>query len=76
MFGFGELGRALIAFGVLIAVAGFVLVLAGRLPVARLPGDIAVQGNGFSCLIPLATSLLISIILTVILSIITRLFNR
>ncbi len=76
MFDFGDLGRALIALGVLIAIAGVVLVLAGRLPIGRLPGDIAIQGNGFSCLFPLATSLLVSIVLTIILNLIIRLLNR
>jgi hypothetical protein len=76
MFDAGDLGRALIALGVLIVIVGAALVFAGRLPIGRLPGDIAIEGNGFSCLFPLATSLLASIVLTIILNLIIRLLNR
>lgn len=67
----GELGRALIALDVLIVMAGVVLVLAGRLP-----GDMAIQGEGYSCLIPLATSQIASVLLTVIVNALIRWLNR
>jgi hypothetical protein len=62
-----EIGKLLIGFGVLIAVAGVAIVLAGRLPwIGRLPGDIHVQRGNFTFYFPLATSILVSLVLTLI----------
>jgi len=62
-----EIGKLLIVFGVLIAVIGVVIVLAGRLPwIGWLPGDIYVRRGNFTFYFPLATSILVSIVLTLI----------
>jgi hypothetical protein len=62
-----EIGKLLIVFGVLIAVVGVVIVLAGRLPwIGRLPGDIYVRRGNFTFYFPLATSILASIVLTLV----------
>lgn len=62
-----DIGKALIAFGLLIVLAGVVLVLVGRVPwIGRLPGDIHIQRGNFTFYFPLATSLLLSVILTLI----------
>jgi hypothetical protein len=63
-----DVGKILIAFGLLIALAGVVLMLVGRVPwIGRLPGDIHFQRGNFTFYFPLATSLLLSIVLTLIL---------
>ncbi len=60
-----EIGKWLILFGVLLAIIGGVVLLIGKVPfVGRLPGDIAIQRDNFSCFFPLATSILLSIVLT------------
>jgi hypothetical protein len=62
-----NIGRLLIVFGLVIAVVGVILVLAGRLPwIGRLPGDIHVQRGNWTFYFPLATSLVVSIVLTLI----------
>jgi len=62
-----EVGKLLIACGLLIAAIGLVVVLAGRLPwIGRLPGDIYVQRGNFTFYFPLATSILVSVVLTLI----------
>ena len=62
-----DIGKALIAFGLLIVLAGVVLVLVGRMPwIGRLPGDIHIQRGNFTFYFPLATSLLLSVVLTLI----------
>jgi hypothetical protein len=62
-----EIGKLLIVFGVLIAVVGVVIVLAGRLPwIGRLPGDIYVRRGNFTFYFPLATSILVSLGLTLV----------
>jgi hypothetical protein len=68
-----DIGRLLVVFGLLIALAGVVLMLAGRISwLGRLPGDIHVQRGNWTFYFPLATSLLLSLVLTVVLWIIGR----
>jgi len=63
----------LVGFGLLIALAGVVLVLVGRVPwIGRLPGDIHIQRGNFSFYFPLATSLLLSVVLTLLLYVVGR----
>ncbi|HUV70667.1 MAG TPA: DUF2905 domain-containing protein [Terracidiphilus sp.] len=72
-----ELGKALLALGLLIALIGALLLAAARfgLPLGRLPGDIAYKGKNVSVYFPLGTSILISIVLSAILYLISR-FHR
>jgi hypothetical protein len=42
----------------------------------RLPGDIHIERDGFSCFIPLATSIILSLLLTLALNILLRFLNR
>lgn len=68
-----DIGKILVAFGLLIALAGVVLVLVGRVPwIGRLPGDIHIQRGNFSFYFPLATSLLLSVVLTLLLYVVGR----
>ncbi len=72
-----ELGKWLLLFGVLLAVIGGIILLIGKVPwLGRLPGDIVIQRDNYSCLFPLATSLVLSIVLTVLLNIALRLLRR
>jgi hypothetical protein len=62
------LGKMLIIFGVIMALAGIVLLLAPKIPwLGKLPGDITYQGKGFTFYFPLGTCILLSIILSLIL---------
>jgi DUF2905 family protein len=61
------IAKVLIAFGLLIVLAGVVLMLVGRVPwIGRLPGDIHIQRGNFTFYFPLATSLFLSVVLTLI----------
>jgi hypothetical protein len=72
-----HLGKLLLLFGGLIFLLGLALTLGGRLPwLGRLPGDIRIEREGFSCFIPIATSILLSLLLTVLLNVVIRLLNR
>jgi membrane protein implicated in regulation of membrane protease activity len=72
-----NVGKILLLLGGSILALGLVLTLGGKLPwLGRLPGDIRIEREGFSCFIPLATSLLLSLLLTVLLNIVVRLLNR
>jgi hypothetical protein len=64
-----DLGRALLVMGIVIAVVGVLLMLAGRVPwLGRLPGDIYIQRGTWTFYFPLATSIVISIVLTLLFS--------
>jgi hypothetical protein len=68
-----DVGRMLIVLGVVIALVGGVLVLAGRVPgLGRLPGDIHVQRGNWTFYFPLGTSIVLSLLLTLVLWLIGR----
>ena len=68
-----DLGRMLIVMGVVIAVVGVVLLLAGRVSgIGRLPGDIYVERGNWSFYFPLGTSIVLSLLLTLVLWILGR----
>ena len=61
------IGKLLIFFGIILAVAGILLVFMGKIPwFGKLPGDIYIKKENFSFYFPLATSILLSIILSLI----------
>ncbi len=62
-----ELGKTLFVLGVALAAVGFFLwKVAGRTPLGKLPGDIAIQKENFSFYFPLTTCIVISIVLTLL----------
>ena len=62
-----DLGKSLIVVGLLIAVVGVVLLLAGRVPwLGRLPGDVYIQRGNWSFYFPVVTSLVVSVLLTLL----------
>lgn len=69
-----QIGKILVAAGIIIAFAGFILILAGRfnLPFGNLPGDITYQKKNLTVFAPFGSMLLISIIITIILNIFSR----
>lgn len=74
---FGALGRALVVLGLAIVLIGGLLVVLGRVPLlGRLPGDIRIQRGNFSCFVPLATSILLSVILTIVINLAARWLRR
>lgn len=75
-----SLGRGVLIIGIILAVLGGILMLLARIPflsnLGNLPGDIRIEGQGFSCFIPIVSMILISVVLTIVLNIIVRLINR
>ena len=72
------IGRWLLLLGLIVAAAGGVLWLAARLgfPLGRLPGDLRFEREGFTCFLPLASSILISLLLTLAINLIARWMSR
>jgi ABC-type Na+ efflux pump permease subunit len=59
-----QLGKVLLVVSVGLALAGVLLWLLGKAGLGSLPGDIRLQGENWSCFIPIATSILLSLLLT------------
>ncbi len=68
-----SLARILILTGLVIALIGVGILVAGRVPwIGRLPGDLRFHRGGFSLYFPVVTCVLISIVLTIVLNLIFR----
>ena len=73
-----SIARLFVLMGIVFLVIGGLLYLAGRanLPLGRLPGDIRIVRENFSCFMPVATMILLSVILTVVLNLAIRFLGR
>jgi len=62
-----DIGKTLVVLGLMIALAGVLLVVVGRVPwIGRLPGDIHIQRGHWQFYFPLATSVVLSLLLTLL----------
>jgi hypothetical protein len=74
---FADLGKWVLIAGLGLVLLGGVMWLLGRIPFfGNLPGDIRIQTQNFSCFIPLASMILLSILATIVLNIIIRIVNK
>ncbi len=73
-----EFGRILIIIGLVIALAGALVIVAARFfPwLGNLPGDIRIESENVKIYIPLVTMLLVSILASVLLNLVLRIFRR
>ncbi len=73
-----DIGRFLLITGLTLAALGGALMLLARFGIhlGRLPGDFRFQRGNFTCIFPLATSLLLSLLLTLVLNLLLRLWRR
>ena len=60
------MGRALIIFGLALVVLGLLVSYGPKLPLGRLPGDIAFRRGNFQFYFPLATCIVVSAVLTLV----------
>lgn len=67
-----NIGKTLILFGVVMIVAGALLIFGEKIGLGRLFGDIYIKRGNYSFYFPLATSIIISIILTILFNIFFR----
>jgi hypothetical protein len=67
-----ELGRFLVIIGVILVVVGTLAIAGIRLPFGRLPGDIAITGEGGGVYIPLGTMIVVSLVLTLLFNLFSR----
>ncbi len=70
------LGKIVVALGLALVLAGLLLWLGGRLGLGTLPGDLHFSGEGWSCFVPITTSILLSVLLTLVLWALFRFFGK
>lgn len=72
-----DLGRLVLIAGLGLVILGGVMIVLGRFfPFfGRLPGDIRIQTENFTCFVPFVSMIVISIILTILANIILRLLR-
>jgi len=74
-----QLGRFLVVVGVLLVIAGLLLMGGARfsfLGLGRLPGDVAYKGKNVQFYFPIVTCLLLSVVLTLVFWVISLLTKR
>lgn len=73
-----SVARMLMILGIVLFVTGGLVYLLSRLGINlfQLPGDIRWQSGNVTCLVPLVSSILISIVLTLILNVAIRFLNK
>ena len=67
-----DLGRFVLLLGVVLVIVGGLSVLGVRLPIGRLPGDIAITGKNGGFYFPLTTMILASVVLTLLWNLFSR----
>ena len=77
MNGFEAMGKWVMLIGGALVLLGGLMWLLSKVPfIGRLPGDIRIEKPGFTCLVPLASSIILSILLTIVVNVIARLLRR
>jgi hypothetical protein len=73
-----SVARILMILGIVLFVTGGLVYLLSRLGINlfQLPGDIRWQSGNVTCLVPLVSTILISIVLTLILNVAIRFLNK
>lgn len=61
-----DVSRTLIILGLVLVAAGLLWPILGKIGLGRLPGDIAIERDGFHLYIPIVTSILISAVLSLL----------
>ena len=72
MLGAANIGRVLLTIGIVIAVAGLILIILDRFGMGRLPGDILIKRENLTIFFPITTMIIISIILTTLINLMRR----
>jgi len=73
-----QIGKGIMILGAVLLIVGGGLYLMGKfnIPLGRLPGDIRIERENFTCVFPLATMILVSIVLTLGLNLLLKWLNK
>ncbi len=76
MNGMEWLGKWMVFLGLVLAAIGGLIWLMGRLAgVGDFPGTLRIERPGFTCVIPILGSIILSLLLTIVLNIVVRLLK-
>ena len=75
-FSTGDVGKFIIAAGVVLVVVGVLILVLGRFGLFRLPGDIEFGGRNWKIFVPIASCIILSLILTAILWVLSYFLRR
>jgi hypothetical protein len=64
------MGPTLVVIGLLVAALGAAVWLG--VPLGRLPGDLVIRRDGFTCYLPITTSVLASLVLSLVAMLVRR----
>jgi hypothetical protein len=67
-----DTGKFLLVAGTVIIALGLIFLMADKLPLGRLPGDLKFGGERFRIYIPVATCVLLSVVITLIVNFFSR----
>jgi Protein of unknown function (DUF2905) len=67
-----SVAKVLLGLAALLALVGGGLLLASKLGLERLPGDIVIKRDGFTLYAPIGLMIVLSIVLTIVLNLISR----
>ena len=65
-------GKVVLLSAAALALVGVVLLVAGKLGLGRLPGDILIEREGVTIFIPLGSMLLLSVLLSLLVALVRR----
>jgi len=73
-----NIARMLAVFGLAVLVIAGILYLISYfdLPIGNLPGDLVIKRENFTCVVPLVSSLIISVLLTLLINLILSFFRK
>ena len=61
------MNKTLVTIGMLILIIGLLWPILSKLPIGKLPGDIAIKKDGFSFYFPITTMVIVSIVISLLL---------
>ena len=67
---------AFIGVALLVIAGGLYLVSRYDLPFGKLPGDVVIKRENFTCFFPIVSSILLSLLLTLVLNLIARILQK
>ena len=70
--GWLEVGRFLIVAGTVVIVVGLVMVVADKIPLGRLPGDVRIGSGRFAVHLPVVTCIVLSALVTFVVNLFSR----
>ena len=73
-----NLARILAVFGIVVLVSAGILYLISYfdIPLGNLPGDLIFKRDNFTCVVPLISSLIVSVVLTLLINLILSIFRK